>query len=107
MVTVAVVLIGLAVFAFLNRRSIGPFAVSGIQSEPRGRTAVVATFRVTNQGSREGRSTCQITAVDPTGSPIQGVSLLTRPIPGGGTVSVRHTLGRLAAPVDHLKVACS
>jgi hypothetical protein len=107
MVTVAAVLVGLALFAFLNHRSIGPFRTSAVHTEPRGRNAVVATFRVTNEGSREARSTCQIIANDSAGTLISSDSVLTRPIPGGGTVSVHHTLVHLPVPVARVELDCT
>jgi hypothetical protein len=106
MVTVAAVLVGLALFAFLNHRSIGPFRTAGLHVEPHGPGAIVATFRVTNAGSREARSTCRITAKDEAGTLISSFSVLTRPIPGGGTVPVRHTLTGLSVPVAQLDLDC-
>ena len=106
MVTVAAVLVGLALFAFLNHRSIGPFRTSDLQMEARGTGAIVATFRVTNEGSREARSTCRITAEDAAGTLISSFSVLTRPIPGRGTVPVRYTLTGLSVPVAHLDLDC-
>src|SRR5439155_11116826 len=80
MVTVAAVLIGLALFAFFNHRSVGPFRVTGLHMQVVGRTSLLATFRVANEGSREGRSTCRIIAEDPQNTPIRSEAALTRPI---------------------------
>src|SRR5919198_4959445 len=67
MVSVVAVLIGLAVFAFLNHRSIGPFRASSLHTEVANPGSLRTTFRVTNEGSREARSTCRITAKDNAG----------------------------------------
>jgi hypothetical protein len=72
-----------------------------------GRASVVATFRVINEGSRGGRSTCRITAEDPQNTPIRSQSVLTRPIRGGGAVFVRHTLTQLPLVPDHLQIDCT
>jgi hypothetical protein len=107
MMAVAAVLVGLALLALFNHRSVGPFRTSELHLRPQGRTAVTVTFRVTNNGSREARSTCRITAEDHAGVPVRSESVLTRPIPGGGAVSVRHTLTGLPIPAAHLKIDCT
>jgi hypothetical protein len=107
MVTVAAVLIGLAVVAFLNHRSIGPFRTSGLHTEAVRPGSLLATFRVTNEGSRDARSTCRITAKDSAGTFVASEAVLTRPIPGHGTVSVRHTLTGLPVPVAQLELDCT
>jgi hypothetical protein len=106
MVTVAAVLVGLALFAFLNHRSIGPFSTSGVHIARPARDVIVTTFRVTNRGSREASSTCRITALDRSGTFVASDSVLTRPIPGRGTVSVRDRLSDLPVPVFRVKLEC-
>ena len=107
MVTVVAVLIGLAVFAFLNHRSIGPFRTSGLHTEALRPGSLLATFRVTNEGSREARSTCRITAKDSQGTFVASEAVLTRPVPGHGTVSVRHRLTGLPVPVAQIELDCT
>jgi hypothetical protein len=107
MVSVVAVLIGLAVFAFLNHRSIGPFRASSLHTEVANPGSLRTTFRVTNEGSREARSTCRITAKDNAGVLISSESVLTRPIPGHGTVSVRHTLTGLPVPAAEVDLDCT
>jgi hypothetical protein len=107
MVTVAAVLIGLAVVAFLNHRSIGPFRTSGLQTHAVHPGSLLVTFRVTNEGSREARSTCRITAKDGVGTLISSASVLTRVIPGHGAVSVRDTLTGLPVLAARVELDCT
>ena len=107
MVTVVAVLIGLAVFAFLNHRSIGPFRTSALHTQAVRPGSLLVTFRVTNEGSREARSTCRITAKDSVGTFVDSEAALTRPIPGHGTVSVRHTLTDLPVAVGQVELDCT
>ena len=106
MVTVALVLVGLALFAFLNHRGVGPFKASQVRFERRGAGAIDVTFAVTNQGGRAARSTCRITALDDTGTTVADESLLTGPIAGHGTANVHHVMAAPSAPV-RLQVNCS
>ena len=107
MVTVAAVLIGLAVVAFLNHRSIGPFRTSGLQTDAVRPGSLLVTILVTNEGSREARSTCRITSKDRVGTLISSASVLTRVIPGHGAVSVRDTLTGLPVPAARVELDCT
>ena len=106
MVTVALVLVGLGLFAFLNHRGVGPFTASRVRFEQRGPGSIAVTFAVTNEGDRAARSTCRITGVDNTGTAIADESLLTGQIAGHATMTIHHVLGVQATPV-RLQVRCS
>jgi hypothetical protein len=106
MVTVALVLVGLAVFAFLNHRGVGPFKASQVRLERRAAGSIGVTFVVTNQGGRAARSTCRITAVDDTGAALADESFLTGQIAGHATVTVHHVM-EAPSPPARLQVRCS
>jgi hypothetical protein len=107
MVTVALVLVGLALFAFLNHRGVGPFSTSLLHSQPRGIHAVTVTFSVRNDGSRPGRSTCRITAEDDAELLIGTDTVLTRSIEPGATATVRHTLAGLSSSPAGIIIRCA
>jgi hypothetical protein len=106
MVTVALVLAGLAVFAFLNHRGVGPFKASRIHFEQRSAASVAVTFSVANQGDPAARSTCRITAVNDTGAAVGDESLLTSPIAGHATLIVHHVL-EVPSPPVRVQVHCA
>jgi hypothetical protein len=106
MVTVAVVLIGLGVFAFLNHRGVGPFTGTMQRTQVVGPSSIRVVVSVANEGSKTGRSTCRITAVDTAGQALTSDTVLTEPIPADRTVTVRTTLRALSATPDHVSVFC-
>ena len=66
----------LAVAASIAMRGVGPFQgqTTGFRLDDQG--GVVATLRVTNEGSRAGRARCQLTARDAAGGALGGGSLI-------------------------------
>jgi hypothetical protein len=106
MVTIALVLIGLGVFAFLNHHGVGPFTATVERIQVTGPASIRVTVSVSNEGSKAGRSTCRIAAVDTAGQEITSETLLTEPIPPGRTVTVRSSLRALAVSPDHAAVSC-
>jgi hypothetical protein len=106
MVTVALVLVGLALFAFLHHRGVGPFSTSPVRTHQGESGSVVVTFSVTNEGSHTARSTCRIAALDGSGSTVASDSLLTPPIAPGSTILVRHTLA-IPSAAARFQARCS
>jgi hypothetical protein len=98
MVTVLLVVAGLAAFAFLNHRGVGPFAARAerFQFRPPNMLVVVAT--VTNEGTKTARANCRATEFQGQSAGASD-SVLTDPIPAKGTVTFRDVLrGVPAAP---------
>src|SRR2546423_8626894 len=56
MVTVVLVLVGLAPFAFLHHRGVGPFNASPVRANRTATRSLVVTFSVTNHGSHTAPS---------------------------------------------------
>ena len=106
MVTVALVLVALGVFAFLNHRGVGPFAATVQRTDVVGPSSIRAVVTVTNEGSRTGRSTCRVVAVGTSGDTLATASVLTDPIAADTSLTVRVVLRQLTASPDHVTAIC-
>ena len=107
MVTVVLVLVGLALFAFLHHRGVGPFDASHVRAHRTATSSVVVTFSVTNQGSHTARSTCHITALDGSGSTVADESVLTPAVAPGSTIHVSHVLPIAMAAAARFQARCT
>ena len=107
MVAIFLVLLGIAVFAFLSHHGVGPFQgkVRTFATAQGGGLTVVAT--VENQGSKTARSTCRISARDASNTELAGETVLTQPIPSHRTVTLRQTLAGVPQQPDDVTIACS
>ena len=77
----------LAVLASLALRGVGPYLGVALDVRPAGQGTVVATVRVTNEGTRAGRAKCEVTARDAAGHPIGAATGVSPEIAGGSSVS--------------------
>ena len=105
-VTIVLVIAGLAAFAFLSHRGVGPFhgRTVHVTSIPPSSVAVDAVVR--NDGSKEARANCRIVAL--VGNFAESsASVLTDAIPPHGTVPLRVTLHDVDAPPTTIAVNCS
>ena len=98
MVTILLVLAGLAAFAFLNHRGVGPFQGRADSFTFRPPNSLVVQATVTNEGSKTARANCRVTQ-------FQGIyagksdPVLTDLIPPKESVTFAHVLhGVDAAP---------
>jgi len=57
----------MAIAASLALRGVGPFVGNSVAVEPGAAGTVIVTLHVTNQGTKAGRATCQLTALDSAG----------------------------------------
>ena len=105
---IVLVLAGLAAFAFLNHRGVGPFRGDAVHREFVPPATLRVDVQVTNEGSKTSRANCHIAALVG-GFAEASDSVLTDPIPGGQTVRFRHTLtGVETAPKDmRVAVTCN
>src|SRR2546423_11625597 len=96
MVTILLVLAGLAAFAFLNHRGVGPFPAHATDWTFRPPSSLVVQATVTNEGTRSARANCRVTEFqgDYAGP---SDSVLTDLIPPKGTVTFRDVLRGVAA----------
>lgn len=105
MVTIFLVLAGLAVFAFIGHQGIGPFHAGVVSSRFKAPSSIVVVSRVRNEGSKTSRANCRVVAF--VGGTIESSqNLLTRPIPPKGTITVREILNGADASAT-VGVSCS
>jgi hypothetical protein len=105
--TVALVLVGLAVWAFIGHHGVGPFDTklrSQTADDNGTQTVVVA---VTNQGSRTSRATCTFRALDGSGVAIVTDTALTEPIPSHETVDITNVFQGLGTPPAAFDTVCT
>jgi hypothetical protein len=106
MVTVFVVLAALAAWAFLHHRGVGPFEAV-VASSRISAGGLQVELVVTNDGSKEARANCHISAVDRAGTPIASESFLTGPIAAGARATFEHTVRDMTIPPGTVKAACT
>jgi hypothetical protein len=87
-VTVALVLVGLGVWAFISHHGVGPFDAGVLSLSAYDNGAQTIVVAVTNEGSRSSRATCTFRALDGSDVPIATTTVLTDPIPSHATVDV-------------------
>ncbi len=97
-ISILVVLLGLAAFAFLMHRGVGPFTSHATTWEFRPPSALVVVADLRIDGSKSARANCRITEVVDRIAEASEV-VLTDAIPAGETIHLRHVLtGVDAAP---------
>jgi hypothetical protein len=106
MVTVALVLVGLAAFAFLSHRGVGPFAGGVVSRTQIGVNALRVDIRVANEGSKAARATCTIRGLDAQDTQVAVETILTPRIPSRSSVIVQSTLQNLETQVASVRVSC-
>jgi hypothetical protein len=108
MVTIGLVLIGLAMFAFLNHRGVGPFPAHVDTWTFQAPSSIVVDVTVTNGGSRAARANCRVTEFQGSYAGV-GNSVLTNQIPSKKTITFRAVLqGVPAAPSGtNVRVTCN
>jgi len=107
MVTIFLVLAGLALWAFIGHHGVGPFDGKVARMGPDRGGTVTIVVEVTNQGSKESRATCSVTAVDSQDLDEGTVTTLTPPIPGHSSVTVTAVFRGLGTPPADYRVRCS
>ena len=98
MITVLLVMAGLAAFAFLNHRGVGPFTAHADRWTFRPPSSLVVEATVTNEGSKTARANCRVTELQGSSAGAAD-SVLTELIPPGKAVTFTDVLrGVPAAP---------
>ena len=104
-IVAGVVLMALA--ASWSLRGIGPFRgeVLGWSADPP--DAVVVQVEVTNQGTRQGRAKCQLTARDASDLVLRIRSTVSPLVQGGDTIRFSERIAGLAEEPASVTVSCS
>ena len=82
-VAIIVGVVGLAIWASLAMRGVGPYQAEVVSVEAGAPNAAVVTFTVENQGTARGSATCRLEARDANGYPVRAASVSTGQIDGG------------------------
>ena len=77
--------IGLAIWASLAMRGVGPYSAEVLSVQAGGPNAATVRFTVENQGTSRGSATCRLEARDANGFPVRATSVTTGQIDGGQT----------------------
>ena len=97
----------MAVAASWSLRGIGPFHGEALGWDGAPPDAVVVELAVTNQGTREGRAKCQLTARDASNLVLRIRSTVSPPIDGGATITYSERIPGLAQPPASVLVSCA
>ena len=97
----------MAVAASWSLRGIGPFHGEALRWGSDPPDAVVVEIEVTNQGTREGRAKCQLTARDGSSLVLRIRSTLSPPVQGGETVTFTERIPGLSQAPASVAVSCA
>ena len=104
-IVVGVVLMALA--ASWSLRGIGPFRGEALRWGSDPPDAVVVEVEVTNEGTREGRAKCQLTARDGSNLVLRIRSTISPPVQGGDAVTFSERIPGLSQPPASVTVSCA
>jgi len=107
LVTIAVVLLGLGVWAFLSHRGVGPFEAQVTSRTPYGNSTQSIVVTVTNKGSRGSKATCTFRALDSVETELATVTVLTEPISGHGSIAVTQVFRHLSEEPAGYDTVCT
>ena len=97
----------MAIAASLALRGIGPFHGEALRWASDPPDAVVVELEVTNQGTREGRAKCQLTARDASNLVLRIRATISPPVRGGSTVTFTERIPGLAQAPASIAVSCA
>lgn len=97
----------MAIAASLALRGIGPFRGEALRWGSDPPDAFVVELEVTNEGTREGRAKCQLTARDTSNLVLRIRSTISPPVPGGSTVTFTERIPGLARAPASIGVSCA
>ena len=98
--------IGLAIWASLATRGVGPYQASVLSFTPVEGDAVAVTVRVANEGTGRGTPNCRLAAQDAHGVELRSAGLATAQIDGGQSATFSGRIPGLAQPPAVVVVSC-
>jgi hypothetical protein len=99
--------VGLAIWASLAMRGVGPYQVEVVSVTAGAPNVAVVTFTVENQGTSRGSATCRLEARDANGFPVRATSVTTGQIEGGMTDSFTDQIDGLPQLPAAVVASCS
>jgi hypothetical protein len=97
----------MAIAASLSLRGIGPFRGETLGWSDDPPDAVVVELKVTNEGTREGRAKCELTARDASDLVLRIRSTVSPEVRGGGTVTFTERIPGLPLAPASVAVSCT
>lgn len=98
---------GLAIWASLAMRGVGPYAADVLAIVPDPSDGAAVTFRVANEGTSRGFAKCQLQALDATGRVLRSRSVVAGPLEGGASRTFSERIPGLASLPASVTVSCS
>jgi predicted nucleic acid-binding Zn ribbon protein len=98
---------GLAIWASLAMRGVGPYAAEVRTMVPDPPDGATVTFRVANEGTSRGFAKCQLRALDATGRVLRSRSIVAGPLEGGASRTFSERIPGLASEPASVTVSCS
>jgi predicted nucleic acid-binding Zn ribbon protein len=107
-VVVAIIagVVGLALWASLAMRGVGPYQAEVVSVTAGAANAAVVTFTVENQGTSRGSASCRLEARDANGVTIRATSVTTGQIDGGQSSTFTHQIEGLAQLPASVAATC-
>ena len=107
-VVVAIIagVVGLAIWASLAMRGVGPYRAEVVSVTAAPPNAAVVTLRVENQGTARGSATCRLEARDANGHALRATNLTTGQIEGGQTGTFTDQIEGLAQQPASVTASC-
>ena len=96
----------LAVAASLAMRGIGPFRADDVRFELNDQGAVLATARISNEGTKTGRAKCQFTARDAGGGALGATSTVSHELRAGAAVLVSGQIPGVGTQAATVTITC-
>jgi hypothetical protein len=107
MVTIFLILAGLAAFAFIRHHGVGPFPARVQTSEAPVRGTIAITIVVRNGGTKQARANCALSVLDNEQITLGTDSFLTAKIDPRKSVTVRRVVRGITRPPAGYDVSCS
>jgi predicted nucleic acid-binding Zn ribbon protein len=98
--------VGLAIWASLAMRGVGPYQAEVVSVTAGAADAAVVTFTVENQGTSRGSASCRLEARDANGFAIRATSVTTGQIDGGETRTFTDQIDGLPQPPASVAATC-
>lgn len=99
--------VGLAVWASLAMRGVGPYEARVLDVQPAPPGAVEVTVEVENLGTSRGYGKCQLRALDAGGSVLRVQALSAGPLEGGSSGTFSQRIAGLAEMPANVAVSCT
>ncbi|HKO32500.1 MAG TPA: DUF4307 domain-containing protein [Candidatus Limnocylindria bacterium] len=98
--------VGLAIWASLAMRGVGPYQAEVVSVTAGPANAAVVTFSVENQGTSRGSASCRLEARDANGYAIRTTTVTTGQIDGGQTSTFTDQIDGVPQPPASVAATC-